>query len=210
VAQAHIAGLEDLKARGGDVGSTHGVASFFVSRIDTAIDKKIDARSKTEDAATAERLKAVRGKVAIANAKIAYQHYLESLATSGWAALAAAGAAPQRVLWASTGTKDPAYSDVLYAEALIGSDTIDTLPPKTLEAFRDHGHVAPTLTAGLDEARAVLREAGDLGLDLAGVADALVDDGVRLFAKAFDDLLDALDDKRRRLNDAAPTEAEHA
>lgn len=207
VAEAHIAGLEDLRIRGGDLSKTHGVASFFVSRIDTAIDRKIDDRAKGADAATAGRLMALRGKVAIANAKIAYQHYRERIATPRWKALAAAGAAPQRVLWASTGTKDPAYSDVLYAEALIGPDTIDTLPPKTLDAFRDHGRVASTLCADLDAARAVLREADALGLDLQGVTDALVEDGVRQFAKAFDGLLDALDDKRRRLDDVASIEA---
>jgi transaldolase/glucose-6-phosphate isomerase len=201
VADAHLAGLEALKASGGHVGRVHGVASFFVSRIDTAIDKKIDEKLTTADAATAERLKAVRGQVAIANAKVAYQRYLAMIATPRWRALADHGAVPQRLLWASTGTKDPAYSDVLYVEALIGPDTVNTMPPKTLEAFRDHGKVAPTLADNPAGAAAILREADALGLDLDGVTAALVDDGVRLFAKAFEDLLKAVADKRRRLSD---------
>jgi len=186
------------------------VASFFVSRIDIAIDKAIDAKAKTADAQAAARLKALRGKVAIANAKVAYQRYLELIATPRWKALAAAGAAPQRLLWASTGTKDPAYSDVLYVEGLIGPDTINTMPPKTLEAFRDHGHVAPTLTADPSGAAAILAEADALGLDLNGVTDTLVKDGVQLFAKAFDELLAAVDDKRKRLAGKASAKTAHA
>jgi transaldolase / glucose-6-phosphate isomerase len=210
VAEAHIAGLEDLKAAGGDVATVHGVASFFVSRIDTAIDRKIDETLKTADPALAERLKAVRGKVAIANAKVAYHRYLGLVAAPRWKALAAAGAAPQRVLWASTGTKDPAYSDVLYIESLIGPDTINTMPPKTLDAFRDHGHVAATLASGEAQAVAVLREADALGLDLDKVTDTLVEDGVALFEKAFVDLRKALDDKRRRLGETASAASAHA
>jgi transaldolase / glucose-6-phosphate isomerase len=210
VAEAHMAGLEDLKAAGGDVAKVHGVASFFVSRIDTAIDRKIDETLKTADPALAERLKAVRGKVAIANAKVAYHRYLGLVAAPRWKALAAAGAAPQRVLWASTGTKDPAYSDVLYIESLIGPDTIDTMPPKTLDAFRDHGHVAATLASGEAQAVAVLREADALGLDLDKVTDTLVEDGVALFVKAFVDLRKALDDKRRRLGETASAASAHA
>jgi transaldolase len=199
VAEAHMAGLEAFKAGGGDVAKVHGVASFFVSRIDAAIDKTIDERLTGADAATAARLKALRGRVAIANAKVAYQRYLEMIAAPRWQALAGAGAAPQRLLWASTGTKDPAYSDVLYIETLIGPDTISTMPPKTLDAFRDHGRVAATLTADVAGAQAILDEAEALGLDLRAVTDKLTRDGVTLFAKAFDDLRQALDDKRRRL-----------
>jgi len=210
VAEAHIAGLEDLKAAGGDVARTHGVASFFVSRIDTAIDKKIDAQLKTAGGDVATRLKALRGKVAIANAKVAYQRYLGLVAGPRWKALAAAGAATQRVLFASTGTKDPSYSDVLYVETLIGPDTINTMPPKTLDAFRDHGRVAPTLTDDPMGSEAVLREAEALGLNLLGVTDGLVEDGVRLFAEAFDALLAAVDDKRRRLDGKSPARTAHA
>jgi transaldolase/glucose-6-phosphate isomerase len=210
VAEAHIAGLEALRAAGGDLGRTHGVASIFVSRIDTAIDKRIDERLKDADAATAGRLRGLRGKVAIANARIAYQRYLELIDTPRWKALAAAGAAPQRLLWASTGAKDPAYSDVLYVEALIGPDTIDTMPPKTLDAFRDHGRVAQTLTKDPAGAAAALAEADALGLDLDGVTDRLVTDGVRSFAESFDDLLAAVDDKRARLAHNRPARAAQA
>jgi transaldolase/glucose-6-phosphate isomerase len=155
-------------------------------------------------------LKAVRGRVAIANAKVAYQRYLGLVAGPRWKALEAAGAAPQRVLWASTGTKDPSYSDVLYVEALIGPDTINTMPPKTLDAFRDHGRVAPTLSEDPARSEATLREVEALGLDLAGVTDALVEDGVRQFAKAFDALLAAVDDKRKRLGDQSSARTLHA
>jgi transaldolase/glucose-6-phosphate isomerase len=196
VAEAHISGLEALGAAGGDVAKTHGVASFFVSRIDTAIDKKIDARVAAGDR-EAEALKALRGKVAIANAKIAYQHYLGLVRQDRWLALAAANAAPQRLLWASTGTKDPAYSDVLYVETLIGADTINTMPLKTLGAFRDHGRVRPTLTDGLEDARRVMAETERLGLDLDAVTDQLVIDGVKLFSQSFDELLAAVAEKRR-------------
>ena len=133
-----FAGLEDRVAKGEDVSRISSVASFFVSRIDTHIDETIDARIKAGDAES-EALAALRGKVAIANAKLAYQYYLELIASDRWRALAAKGARPQRLLWASTGTKDPAYSDVLYVERLIGRDTINTMPPKTIEAFLDHG-----------------------------------------------------------------------
>jgi transaldolase/glucose-6-phosphate isomerase len=137
--------------------------------------------------------------VAIANAKIAYQHYLEMIGSDRWRALAAAGAQPQKVLWASTGAKDPGYSDVLYPEALIGPDTVDTLPPKTLDAFRDHGAVSLSLTADIDGARDVLARAETLGLDLAGVTAALVEDGVVKFAQAFDGLLAAVAGKRTEI-----------
>jgi transaldolase/glucose-6-phosphate isomerase len=196
VAEAHIAGLERLKAKGGDVAKVAGVASFFVSRIDTEIDKAIDARLKAGAGADEAALKAVRGQVAVANAKIAYQRYQGLIASPRWAALAAAGAAPQRLLWASTGTKNPDYSDVLYVETLIGPDTVNTMPPKTMDAFRDHGVVRPTLTENVEAAAHVLAEAERLGLDLAGVTEKLVVDGVRLFADAADKLYGAVARKR--------------
>jgi len=199
VADAHMAGLEALKASGGDIAKVRGVASFFVSRIDTQIDKEIDRRLEAGAGARAKYLQALRGKVAIANAKIAYQRYLDMLDTPRWKALAAAGAAPQRLLWASTGTKDPAYSDILYVETLIGVDTINTMPVKTLNAFRDHGVVRPSLTEGLDETKGVMAAVESLGLDLNGVTDRLVVDGVRQFAEAFDELLAAVAEKRSKL-----------
>jgi transaldolase/glucose-6-phosphate isomerase len=204
VAEAHIAGLEHFKAGGGDVSKAHGVASFFVSRIDAKIDQAIDARLKAGAAPeAATRLTRLRGKVAIANAKRAYQRHLELIDTPRWKALAGAGAAPQRLLWASTGVKDPAYPDTLYVDSLIGPNTVDTLPPKTLEAFRERGRVTPSLTDGVAEAEHDLAEAEGLGLDLDGVTDKLVGEGVKLFADAFDALLKAVEDKRRRVASAA-------
>jgi len=199
VAEAHMAGLESLKAQGGDIRKVRGVASFFVSRIDTAIDKAIDQRLADAGEKEAVALKALRGKVAIASAKVAYQRWLELVETPRWRTLAEAGAAPQRLLWASTGTKDPAYSDVLYVETLIGPDTINTMPVKTLNAFRDHGRVAATLTADVDGAGSVLAEVERLGLDLRRVTDRLVIDGVRQFEDAFDALLGAVARKRARI-----------
>ncbi len=162
VAEAFIAGLEDRVARGGDVSRISSVASFFVSRIDTRIDEAIDARVEAGDA-DSEALTALRGKVAIANAKLAYQYYLDLVASDRWRALAAKGARPQRLLWASTGTKDPAYSDVLYVETLIGRDTINTMPPKTIEAFLDHGVTTPSLTADIEVERRVPVRGGTPG-----------------------------------------------
>ena len=182
VAEAHIAGLEARLAAGGDIARVAGVASFFVSRIDGMIDKTIDKRIAAGDAESAG-LRDLRGKVAIANAKLAYQHYLELVAGTRWRALAEAGARPQRLLWASTGTKDPAYPDTLYVDTLIGADTVNTMPPKTMDAFRDHGHARDTLTEDLDGARGVLAEVDRLGLDLNGVTRALVDDGVAKFCQ---------------------------
>ena len=196
VADAHIAGLEDRLAAGAGIRRVHGVASFFVSRIDTMIDNKIDKRLAPAGAPDAEALEAVRGKVAIANAKIAYQRYLEMVESPRWKSLSAAGASPQRLLWASTGTKDPAYSDVLYVQTLIGRDTVNTMPPKTMDAFRDHGVVAPSLTEDVAGARRILEDTQRLGLDLDGVTRDLVVDGVALFAQAFDKLLGAVADKR--------------
>jgi transaldolase/glucose-6-phosphate isomerase len=204
VAAAHISGLEAAKAAGHDVSRIHGVASFFVSRIDTKVDKAIDARlAETPAPEEARRLKRLRGRIGIANAKRAYQRYLEIIATPQWKALAAAGAQPQRVLWASTGVKDPAYPDTLYADELIGADTIDTLPPATLDAFRDHGHVSETLTAGVAEAEHDLAEAHGLGIDLDTVTDKLVVEGVEAFEKAFDQLLKAVEGKRAQFAGAA-------
>ncbi|TPG22410.1 transaldolase [Sphingomonas koreensis] len=187
VALAYATGLEERVRQGQPIDRIASVASFFVSRIDTAIDKKIDALG--------DGAKAIRGKVAIANAKMAYQWYLEFLKTDRWQALAAKGAMPQRLLWASTGTKDPDYPDTLYVDTLIGRDTVNTMPPKTMDAFRDHGTAAETITQDVDAAKHVLAEADRLGLDLDGVTDTLVEEGVASFAKAFDDLLGAIGQK---------------
>ena len=192
VAEAFIAGLEDRHAKGESVADIASVASFFVSRIDAQIDKKIDERIKAGDSSVQH----LRGKVAIANAKLAYQHYLGLVASPRWQKLAEAGAQPQRLLWASTGVKDKAYSDVLYVEELIGRDTVDTIPPATMDAFRDHGQPRESLTEDVDGARKILAEAEQAGLDLAGVTKALVTNGVELFAEAADNLLGAVAAKR--------------
>jgi transaldolase / glucose-6-phosphate isomerase len=204
VAQAHMAGLEAFKDSGGDISLVHGVASFFVSRIDTKIDGAIDARLKDNPPADAAvRLRRLRGKIAIANAKRAYQRYLELIDGPRWKPLAAAGAAPQRLLWASTGVKDPSYPDTLYVDSLIGADTVNTMPPKTMDAVRDHGHVSASLTEGVAEAEHDLAEAQGLGLDLDGVTKALVVDGVEQFAKAYDELLRAVASKSRQMAGAS-------
>ena len=191
VAEAYAMGLEERVKHGQPIDRIASVASFFVSRIDTSIDKEIDRRVGEGDA-DSEALKAVRGKVAVANAKLAYQWYLDFLKSERWQALAAKGAQPQRLLWASTGVKDPAYPDTLYIDTLIGADTVNTMPPKTMDAFRDHGTAAVTLTEDIDEARHVLAEADRLGLDLNGVTGTLVQEGVASFVKAFDDLLGSI------------------
>ena len=195
VAEAYATGLEERVRQGQPIDRIASVASFFVSRIDASIDKQIDERVKAGDA-EADALKALRGKVAIANAKSAYAWYQEFIASARWQALAAKGAQPQRLLWASTGVKDPAYAQTLYVDTLIGPDTVNTMPPKTMDAFRESGTVAVTLTDGVDQARRVLAEAERLGLDLNGVTGRLVEEGVASFAKSFDDLLGAIAKKQ--------------
>jgi transaldolase/glucose-6-phosphate isomerase len=199
VADAYMSGMEALKAGRRDLSRVHGVASFFVSRIDGKIDAAIDTKLKTAAGDTADALRRLRGKVAIANAKVAFQHYLRMIAEPRWRALAAAGASPQRLLWASTSTKDPTYPDTMYADALIGPDTIDTLPPKTIDAFREHGRVTASLGHDVTGAETVLAEAERLGLDLNGVTDALIVDGVKQFDDAFAALLKAVAGKQSQL-----------
>ena len=189
VAESFIAGLEDRAKAGHSIAGLSSVASFFVSRIDAVMDKKIDASDNPD-------VKPLRGKIAIANAKLAYQHYLGLVASPRWQALAAKGALPQRLLWASTGVKDKAYSDVLYVEELIGRDTVNTIPPATMDAFRDHGHLRESLIEDVEGARAILATAEKSGLDLPGVALKLVEDGVQQFAEAADKLLGAVATKR--------------
>jgi transaldolase/glucose-6-phosphate isomerase len=201
VALAHAEGLEARVAKSQPIDGIASVASFFVSRIDAQIDKKIDDRLNA-GAPESEALKAVRGKVAIANAKNAYQWYLDFVKSDRWQALAARRAQPQRLLWASTGVKDPAYPDTLYVDNLIGPDTVNTLPPKTMDAFRDHGTLAQTLADDVAGAEHVLAEADRLGLDLPGVTRKLVEDGVKLFSDAADTLLGAIEAKRTKLVDA--------
>jgi transaldolase/glucose-6-phosphate isomerase len=191
VVEAWLSGLEDRLAEGKEISSIASVASFFVSRIDGKIDAIIDQRVNAGDP-EADALKAVRGKVAIANAKMAYQYWLEVMQGERWAKLKAAGAQTQRLLWASTGTKDKAYSDVLYVEELIGPETVNTIPPATLSAFADHGRLRNSLTEDVAGARHVMAEAERLKLDLDGVTSVLVDEGVSSFEDAFDALLSSV------------------
>ncbi len=191
VAEAYATGLEERVRQGQPIDTIASVASFFVSRIDSMIDKEIDRRLGENDP-EAETLKGLRGKVAIANAKMAYQWFLDFEKSDRWQALAARGAQPQRLLWASTGVKDKAYRDTLYVDTLIGRDTVNTMPPATMDAFRERGTVGDTLNEGVEEARQVLADADRLGLNLTGVTDTLVAEGVASFAKAFDDLLGSI------------------
>jgi transaldolase/glucose-6-phosphate isomerase len=197
VAEAYLAGLEKYVAGGGDPSHIASVASFFVSRIDTMVDKQLDEKiAKANDPSEKERLASLKGKVAIANAKLAYQDYKKLIADARWQKLAAQGAKPQRLLWASTGTKNKAYSDVLYVEELIGPDTINTMPPATLDAFRDHGKLRESLEEDIDEARQVLAELERSGISLDAITAELVKDGVRLFADSADKLYGAVAHKR--------------
>jgi transaldolase/glucose-6-phosphate isomerase len=197
VADAYLRGLEALAARGGDVSQVASVASFFVSRIDTAVDKLLDAKiAQANDPDEQSRLSKLKGKVAIANAKLAYQRYKRLFAGKRWEALQAKGAKPQRLLWASTGTKNKAYRDVLYVEELIGPSTVNTMPLATLEAFRDHGMPRDSLQEDVGGASAVLEDLSRSGISLDTVTSKLVTEGVQLFADAADELLAAVANKR--------------
>ncbi|MFE1602734.1 bifunctional transaldolase/phosoglucose isomerase [Methylobacterium sp. ID0610] len=199
VANAYIGGLEELAAKGGPVERVASVASFFVSRIDANVDAALDALIAKAGAAEKAPLEALKGKVAIANAKLAYQRYKRLFAGPRWEALAAKGAHPQRLLWASTGTKNKAYSDVLYVEELIGPDTVNTIPPSTMDAFRDHGRVRASLEEDVGEAERVLAQLARTGIDLDAVARDLVREGVQLFVDAADKLLGAVAGKRAQV-----------
>ncbi len=190
VAQAYIAGVEELAKRGGDVKKMAGVASFFISRIDTLVDSLLDDKLKNISNAEQEaRLKGLKGKVAIANGKLTYQRYQQLFSGPRWEALATKGAQTQRVLWASTSTKNPDYRDVMYVEELIGPDTVDTMPPATVEAFRDHGRVRNSLTEDLPGAQKVMDDLAKSGISMKEVTTKLTNDGVKLFADAFHKLL---------------------
>lgn len=198
VALAYISGLEKLWVKGGEVGKIASVASFFISRIDTAIDFVLTARLKTTtDPSEQALVRSVMGKVAIANAKLAYQRYKEIFHGERWQALASKGVQTQRVLWASTSTKNPNYRDVIYVEELIGSNTVNTMPPSTLDAFRDHGHPRASLGEDIEAAHDAMQRLERLGISMKEITDNLIRDGVRLFADAFDKLLNAVDKKCR-------------
>ena len=192
VAEAFLAALEARAAKGQDISHSASVASFFVSRIDTLVDSRVDEKLKTAaDAAQRALLESIHGKIAIANAKLTYKKYQELFGGARWKALAVKGAQTQRLLWASTSTKNPKYRDVLYVEELIGADTVDTIPPATFDAFRDHGKLRPSLTEDVDAARKTMENLAKAGISMKDVTDKLVVDGVKLFADAFKQLLDA-------------------
>jgi len=194
VADAYIAGLEQLASNGGDLSRVASVASFFISRIDTLVDSIVGEKLKsTSDPAEQGLLKSVLGKVAIANGRLTYQRYLAIFSGPRWEALAKKGAQTQRVLWASTSTKNPNYRDVLYVEELIGKDTVNTIPPATFDAFRDHGKLRNSLTEDIAAAKATMDTLPKVGISMKEVTDKLTNDGVKLFADAFDQLLAAVE-----------------
>jgi transaldolase / glucose-6-phosphate isomerase len=193
VAEAYIAALEARAAKGQDISQIASVASFFVSRIDSLVDSTIDARLKSEsDSGKKTLLESLRGKVAIANARRTYAKYQEIIATPRWKALAAKGAQTQRLLWASTSTKNPKYRDVLYVEELIGADTVDTIPPATFDAFRAHGKLRNSLTENVAGANKSMSDLETAGISMKEVTDKLLADAVKLFQDPFKQLLDAI------------------
>jgi transaldolase len=192
VAESYVRGLERLVAEGGDPGKVTSVASFFVSRIDTEADRRL------EDAGHEQ----LRGKLAIANARLAYRHYQETFSGPRWEFLAGKGARPQRVLWASTSTKNPAYPDTIYVEQLIGPETINTMPEETLSAYQDHGDPQPRLMEGLEDAERTFSELARAGVDYDDVTETLEREGVEKFSASFDELLEALGEKWKSLTPA--------
>jgi transaldolase len=198
VIDAYVAGLQDRVEAGKDISKLHSVASFFVSRVDTEVDKRLEA-SMAKSPANQQTLKALEGKAAIANAKLAYKLFQSEIASPRWKALAAKGANVQRPLWASTSTKNPAYRDVMYVEQLIGPDTVDTMPPQTVEAFRDHGVVARTVDVGVDEAQRTIDALEANGVSMRDVTAKLLTDGLASFQKSFETVLAGLEKKTKAL-----------
>jgi transaldolase len=199
IAQAYIEGLEELAKAGKPLHGVASVASFFVSRVDTAVDALLEQKAK-DDPANEGKYQSLLGKAAIANAKLAYADvYNQVFAGSRWDALAAKGARRQRPLWASTSTKNPAYRDVLYVEELIGPDTVDTMPPATIQDFLDHGRVRDSLLEDVEGARRVFRQIEDAGIAMDQVTRKIQDDGVASFAKSFHDLIDTITAKRQEM-----------
>ncbi|MDL2716645.1 MAG: transaldolase [Acidobacteriota bacterium] len=197
VANAYIDGLSDFAARGGDLSRVHSVASFFVSRVDTLVDKRLDALALNASGPEKARLEGLRGKAGIANSKVVYEDFLAVFAGERFLALRGRGARVQRPLWASTGTKNPAYSDLLYVENLVGPDTVNTMPEKTLEALLDHGRTPDdTVNEGVPAARRTLDDLRALGIDVEAVGEELQRDGVVLFEKSYVELLQAIETRR--------------
>ena len=202
VLEAYLAGLEDRVKSGKPIAGIASVASFFVSRVDTEVDKRLDAIAATRSGAERDRVLALRGRAAIANAQLAYKLFRERFSGARWKALADAGAGLQRPLWASTSTKNPAYRDVMYVEQLIGPDTVNTMPPATIDAFREHGIVTRTVDSDYPGAERTLAELEELGIDLSEVTDKLLHDGLASFQKSFDSLTAGLTKKSAALGHA--------
>jgi len=200
VAEAYIAGLEDRVKAGKPVDHIASVASFFVSRVDTEIDKRLDVLAAKASGDEQKKILALKGKAAIANAQLAYKLFQEVFSSDRWAPLAAAGARLQRPLWASTSSKNPAYRDVMYVEQLIGPDTVNTMPPATIEAFRDHGEVKRTVDADYAAAEGVMSALAAVGIDMTEVTDKLLTEGLASFQKSFDTLTAGLEKKREALH----------
>lgn len=193
VAESYIRGIERLVAEGGDPSAVASVASFFVSRIDTEADKRLEALDPAGGAME------LRGKLAVANARLAYRHYLDAFSGSRWEYLVSKGASPQRVLWASTSTKNPAYPDTLYVDDLIGQDTVNTMPEETIQAFQDHGSPQIRLQDRIEEALRLMEELAEVGVDYHDVTETLEREGVEKFSDSFEQLMQALADKQRSL-----------
>jgi transaldolase len=215
VMEAYISGLEALDHAGGDLSRVHGVASFFVSRVDTEVDRRLD-RLAAEDGegpggrqGALDRVEGLRGKAAVAQAKLAYQLFEQHFSGPRWDALRAKGAHPQRPLWASTSTKNPAYPDLLYVDNLIGPHTVNTMPDATVEAFLDHGKVARTVDDGVDQARAELNSLAEAGIDMHDVSRQLEEEGVAAFSKSYDELLQSLEDKANQAGAARQSAPGH-
>jgi transaldolase len=198
IIEAYLSGLEALLGAGGDVSRVHSVASFFVSRVDTEVDRRLEALAAA-DPGGGSSLRGLAGKAAIAQARLAYELFQERFSGPRWEALRSAGAHPQRPLWASTSTKNPAYPDLLYVDSLMGPDTVNTIPDATVEAFLDHGTVARTVDVDTAGAKAHLGRLGEIGVDMADVARTLEEEGVASFSKSFEELMQSLTDKANAL-----------
>ncbi|MDA0735130.1 MAG: transaldolase [Chloroflexi bacterium] len=199
VQEAYIAGLEELSKNGGDLSKVASVASFFVSRVDTAVDNELNRLNGHGG----RNLSGLMGQAAVANAKLAYRAFQETFGSERFAELQAKGARVQRPLWASTGTKNEAYSDVLYVDTLIGPNTVNTMPDATLEAFLDHGQVTEAVTQGVAEAEQAIKSLESAGVSMSGVTSKLLADGVKAFADSFDQLMGNIEGKRSKLMSAA-------
>jgi transaldolase len=204
VMEAYIGGLEDFVSQGGDPSKVASVASFFVSRVDTETDRRLDAVIEANpDSEAAEKARSLKGKTAVAQARVAYEHFRARFSGARWEALAAKGARVQRPLWASTSTKNPAYPDLAYVDSLIGPDTVNTMPEETIEKFLDHGKVERSVDTAGDEPARVLADLETIGISVADVAKTLEEEGVTAFEKSFDEVVDRLQEKAARLGEDA-------